>query len=101
MAPRRMGRYARTTGDVDHMVRCGGLNSGHTVNLGEQKYELKQVTAGFLSPGTRLLVAPRSPVNPRTFLTSEQNFHQCRGWRRKRKKKTTDERLPGKGGKDK
>ena len=101
MAPRQMGRHAPTTDDVDHMVRCNGLNSGHTVNLEGQKYELKQVTAGLLvllyrSPGTRLLVAPGSPINPRTFLTSKQNIHQCLGWRRKRKKKTTDERLPGK-----
>ena len=59
MAPRRRGRYAPTTDDEDHMVRCNGLNSGHTVNLEGQKHELKlkQVTAGFLNPGTRLLVA--------------------------------------------
>ena len=78
MAPRRKGRHARTTDNVDHMVRFDNPNSRHTVNLGGQKYELKQVTASFLNPGTRLMVAPGSPVNPRTFLTSEQNFHQCR-----------------------
>ena len=96
MAPKRTGRHAPTTDEVDHMVRCNGLKSGHTVNLEGQKHELKQVTDGFLillyrSPGTHLLVAPGSPVNPGIFPTNEQKFDQCR-----KRKKTTDERLPGK-----
>jgi adenylosuccinate synthase len=43
--------------DIDVMVRCGGPNAGHTVDFGTEKYELKQVPAGFVNPRTRLLIA--------------------------------------------
>jgi adenylosuccinate synthase len=45
-------------GEADVMVRCGGPNSGHTVDLGSRRYELKQVPSGFINPQTRLLIAP-------------------------------------------
>jgi adenylosuccinate synthase len=44
-------------GDADLMVRCGGPNAGHTVDLGTTKYELKQVPCGFVNKSTRLLIA--------------------------------------------
>lgn len=53
---------------ADIMVRCGGPNAGHTVDLGSEKYELKQVPAGFLNPSTRLLIAPGALVNPALLL---------------------------------
>ena len=56
------------TGKVDCMVRCGGPNSGHTVDVGGQRYQLRQVPAGFINPGTRLLIAPGALVNPQVFL---------------------------------
>src|SRR5687767_10339187 len=44
-------------GAADVMVRCGGPNAGHTVDLGTSKFELKQVPCGFINPRTRLLIA--------------------------------------------
>ena len=54
--------------DVDFMVRCGGPNSGHTVDIGGRRYQLLQVPAGFVNCHTRLLVAPGALVNPEVFL---------------------------------
>ena len=56
------------TDDVDCMVRCGGPNSGHTVDVGGERYQLRQIPAGFVNPTTRLLIAPGALVNPRVFL---------------------------------
>lgn len=55
-------------GQVDYMVRCGGPNSGHTVDVGGIRYELKQVPAGFINPQVRLLIAAGAIVNPQIFL---------------------------------
>ena len=55
-------------GEADYMVRCGGPNSGHTVDQDGVTYELKQVPAGFLNPDTRLLIAAGALINPRTLL---------------------------------
>ena len=56
------------TDNVDYMVRCGGPNSGHTVDVGGRKYQLRQVPAGFINPHTRLLIAPGALINPKVFL---------------------------------
>ena len=50
------------------MVRCGGPNSGHTVDLDGRRYELRQVPAGFVNPSTRLLLAPGSLIDPTVLL---------------------------------
>ena len=54
--------------DVDYMVRCGGPNSGHTVDVGGRRYQLRQVPAGFINPHTRLLIAPGALIDPGVFL---------------------------------
>ena len=46
------------TDNVNYMVRCGGPNSGHTVDVGGVRYQLRQVPSGFVNPNTRLLIAP-------------------------------------------
>ena len=56
------------TDNIDYMVRCGGPNSGHTVDVGGQRHQLRQVPAGFINPHTRLLIAPGALVNPEVFL---------------------------------
>lgn len=56
------------TDNVDVMVRCGGPNSGHTVETELGRYELRQVPAGFVNPTTRLLLAPGALVDPQLFL---------------------------------
>ena len=63
------------TDNVDYMVRCGGPNSGHTVDVGGKRYQLRQVPAGFINPYTRLLVAPGALVDPEVFL---QEVALCR-----------------------
>lgn len=56
------------TDDVDYMVRCGGPNSGHTVDVAGERYELKQVPSGFINPRTRLMIAAGALVNPRILM---------------------------------
>ena len=56
------------TDNVDYMIRCGGPNSGHTVDVEGKRYQLRQVPAGFINQHTRLLVAPGALVNPEIFL---------------------------------
>ncbi|MGH7205603.1 MAG: adenylosuccinate synthetase [Nitrospiraceae bacterium] len=55
--------------DVDIVVRCGGPNSGHTVDFGGQRHELRSLPAGFLNQQTRLLLATGSAINPEILLT--------------------------------
>src|SRR2546425_1217764 len=56
------------TDNVDLMVRCGGPNSGHTVDIDGKRYELRQIPAGFVNPATRLLLAPGALIDPPLFL---------------------------------
>ena len=56
------------TDNVDYMVRCGGPNSGHTVYVAGQRYQLQQVPSGFVNPHTRLLIAAGALVDPHVFL---------------------------------
>jgi adenylosuccinate synthase len=56
------------TNNVDYMVRCGGPNSGHTVYVAGQRYQLQQVPSGFVNPHTRLLIAAGGLVDPHVFL---------------------------------
>ncbi len=60
--------HLAVTDNVDYMVRCGGPNSGHTVYAEGQRYQLRQVPAGFVNPNTRLLIAAGALVNPDVFL---------------------------------
>ena len=64
----KMCAHLAITDDVDYMVRCGGPNSGHTVDVSGKRYELKQVPSGFVNPRTRLLVAAGALVNPAIFM---------------------------------
>lgn len=56
------------TDSIDFMVRCGGPNSGHTVDQDGRRYELRQIPAGFVNPSTRLLLAPGALIDPPLFL---------------------------------
>ena len=60
--------HLAVTDQVDYMVRCGGPNSGHTVYVDGYRYQLRQVPAGFVNPGIRLLIAPGALVDPEVFL---------------------------------
>jgi adenylosuccinate synthase len=56
------------TDNVNYMVRCGGPNSGHTVDVGGVRYQLRQVPSGFVNPNARLLIAPGALVDPGVFI---------------------------------
>ena len=64
----KMCAHLALAGEADYMVRCGGPNSGHTVDQDGVVYELKQVPAGFVNPATRLLIAAGALINPKTLL---------------------------------
>ncbi len=55
--------------NVDIVVRCGGPNSGHTVDVAGQRYELRSLPVGFINPGARLLLAAGCLINPEILLT--------------------------------
>ncbi|MEW6247206.1 MAG: adenylosuccinate synthetase [Nitrospirota bacterium] len=61
--------YLALRDNVDIVVRCGGPNSGHTVEVGEQRYELRLLPCGFINPNTRLLLAAGSLINAEILLT--------------------------------
>lgn len=61
--------YLALQDNVDIVVRCGGPNSGHTVDYRGQRYELRSLPAGFINQRTRLLLAAGSLINPEILLT--------------------------------
>lgn len=61
--------YLALRDDVDIVVRCGGPNSGHTVDFKGQRYELRSLPAGFINQRSRLLLAAGSLINPEILLT--------------------------------
>ena len=61
--------YLALRDNVDVVVRCGGPNSGHTVDVNGERYELRSLPSGFINPGTRLLLAAGCLINPEILLT--------------------------------
>jgi adenylosuccinate synthase len=61
--------YLALRDNVDIVVRCGGPNSGHTVDVKGQRYELRSLPSGFINPSTRLLLAAGCLINPEILLT--------------------------------
>src|SRR5437016_12809920 len=49
--------------DVDIVVRCGGPNSGHTVDYGGFRAGLRMLPAGVVHERTKLMIAPGAPRN--------------------------------------
>lgn len=49
--------YLSLKDDIDYVVRCGGPNSGHTVDLKGKVYKLRLLPAGFVNTKSRLLLA--------------------------------------------
>jgi adenylosuccinate synthase len=56
--------YLAVHDDVDFVVRCGGPNSGHTVDYQGHRFVLRMLPAGVINSRTRLLIAPGAIVNP-------------------------------------
>lgn len=61
--------YLSLRDNVGIVVRCGGPNSGHTVDVNGQRYELRSLPSGFINPNTRLLLAAGCLINPEILLT--------------------------------
>ena len=61
--------YLALRDNVDIVVRCGGPNSGHTVDVNGHRHELRSLPSGFINPGTRLLLAAGCLINPEILLT--------------------------------
>ncbi len=59
---------------VSVVIRCGGSNSGHTIEWKGRRYALRQVPAGFVNPDTRLLIAAGAIVDPDLF---RDEVHLC------------------------
>lgn len=56
--------YLSLKDDVDYVVRCGGPNSGHTVDFEGKLYRLRLLPAGLINAKSRLLLAAGALVNP-------------------------------------
>jgi adenylosuccinate synthase len=54
--------------NVDYVVRCGGPNSGHTVDFNGKRYALRLLPAGFINARTRLLLAAGTLIDTRILL---------------------------------
>ena len=55
-------------GLADIMIRCGGPNSGHTIDWHGVQTPLRQVPAGVVNSNTRLLIAAGALINPLILL---------------------------------
>lgn len=60
--------YLSVSDNVDHVVRCGGPNSGHTVDFEGKRYALRLLPAGFINTKARLLLAAGTLINPEILL---------------------------------
>lgn len=61
--------------DVDVAVRCGGPNSGHTVDYGGERHAMRLIPAGFINQKTRLLIAAGAIINPRILF---EEISECK-----------------------
>ena len=61
--------------DVDYVVRCGGPNSGHTVDYRGFRVGLRMLPAGFVNENTKLMLAAGSLINPRILF---QEMEHCK-----------------------
>jgi len=61
--------------NVDYVVRCGGPNSGHTVDFDGKRCILRLLPAGFINAKTRLLLVAGSLINPSILL---QELKYCK-----------------------
>ena|SRR5437762_8701587 len=67
--------HLSTTDDVDFVVRCGGPNSGHTVDYSGFRIGLRMLPAGFVNEATKLRIAAGALVNVRILLDELQRCH--------------------------
>lgn len=61
------------------VVRPGGPNAGHTVNLKGKKFKMRQVPCGFVNPNAELMLAAGSVIDP-SVLLPEIDFLEDSGY---------------------
>src|SRR5205809_4465653 len=61
----KLASHLSIADDADIVVRCGGPNSGHTVDYEGFRIGLRMVPAGFVNKRTKLMLAPGALVDPR------------------------------------
>jgi adenylosuccinate synthase len=62
------------TDNVEYVVRCGGPNSGHTVDLGGNRIQPRSIPAGLVNSKTRLLIAPGGLLDVSVLLREMAEF---------------------------
>jgi len=60
----KLTSYLAIRDNVDYVVRCGGPNSGHTVDYRGKRFILRLLPVGVINPNTRLLIAAGAIINP-------------------------------------
>ncbi|MDI6448825.1 adenylosuccinate synthetase [Anaerobaca lacustris] len=71
--------YLAVRDNADFVVRCGGPNSGHTVDYQGRRFVFRQLPVGVINPKTRLLIAPGAIVNPKVLLDEIEAWGLERG----------------------
>jgi len=61
--------------NIDYVVRCGGPNSGHTVDFKGKRDVLRLLPAGVINTRTRLLLAAGTLINPDILLQELQRWN--------------------------
>lgn len=59
--------YLALKDNIDFVVRCGGPNSGHTVDHDGNRFILRSLPVGVINSKTRLLIAPGGIINTKVL----------------------------------
>jgi adenylosuccinate synthase len=61
--------------DIDVCVRCGGPNSGHTINIKDKRIVLRQIPAGIVNPKTKLFISAGCLINMDVLMKEIEIFN--------------------------
>lgn len=59
--------YLCLTRGVNHAVRTGAINAGHTVYYKGRAYPMQQIPVGWVNPNTRLVIGAGAYIHPETL----------------------------------
>ncbi len=68
----KVSAYLSRMLDAKAVVRPGGPNAGHTVNIKGHKFKMRQVPCGFVNPNAQLMLAAGSVIDPSVLLPEIQ-----------------------------
>ncbi|MCA1833916.1 MAG: adenylosuccinate synthetase [Gemmatimonadaceae bacterium] len=69
-----VAHLALTTVGKVAVVRCGGTNSGHTVDIAGRRYVLRQLPSGVVEAGAALYLGAGMVIDPALLLTEMQDL---------------------------